>query len=286
MAINHWGDWGISNQPTANKGLVFRPSSCKFTSTFLVYIVHAPHVLYSWYNINITACPTPPVLRHEKWKIVEFLDIIEVHTPLSSSMYHGPLEDYRFPIYNRSYLQYLVPRILKHPRPPLSSDWDKVMISWVYIQMHQRARTRLTWVHQGRGRRGGILALAHFPALLLSQVTDPPRIVQADFTIYSAVRESTSEGEKVWQIFRPKENFGRHTIHLPGHLDYHLIWRLYWSFSTFTMPVEFGKRQVRPHEGTWAMARRTAQLSTVNCLADNFLLQGVEHFSETQVSGW
>ena len=153
------------------------PVASSLQPFWFIYIVHAPHVLYSWYNSNITACPTLPVLRHKKWKIVEFLDIIEVHTPLSSSMYHGPLEDYRFPMYNRSYLQYLVPRILKHPRPPLSSDWDKVMISWVYIQMHQRARTRLTWVHQGRGRRGGILALAHFPALLLSQVTDPPRIV-------------------------------------------------------------------------------------------------------------
>ena len=115
----------------------------------------------------------------------------------------------------------------------------------------QRARTRWLGCTKGGGGEEAFWRWPTFPALLLSQVTDPPRIVQADFTIYSAVRESTSEGEKVWQIFRPKENFGRHTIHLPGHLDYHLIWRLYWSFSTFTMLVGFGKRQIRPHEGTW-----------------------------------
>ena len=141
------------------------PVASSLQPFWFIYIVHAPHVLYSWYNINITACPTLPVLRHEKWEIVEFLDIIEVHTPLSSSIYHGLLEDYRFPIYNRSYLQFQVPRILKHPRPPLSPDWDKVMISWVYIQMHQRARTRLTQVHPvGRGRRGDTLVVAHFLA--------------------------------------------------------------------------------------------------------------------------
>ena len=89
------------------------PVASSLQPFWFIHIVHAPHVLYSWYNSNITACPTLPVLRHKKWKIVEFLDIIEVHTPLSSSIYHGLLEDYRFPIYNRSYLQFQVPRRLR-----------------------------------------------------------------------------------------------------------------------------------------------------------------------------
>ena len=62
------------------------PVASSLQPFWFIYIVHAPHVLYSWYNINVTACPTLPVLRHKKWKIVEFLDIIEVHTPLSSSI--------------------------------------------------------------------------------------------------------------------------------------------------------------------------------------------------------
>ena len=62
------------------------PVASSLQPFWFIHIVHAPHVLYSWYNSNITACPTLPVLRHKKWKIVEFLNIIEVHTPLSSSI--------------------------------------------------------------------------------------------------------------------------------------------------------------------------------------------------------
>ena len=174
--------------------------------------------------------------------------------PLSASiMYYRPLEDHRFPLieFHTSSCKSqgsLAPSLTTESRLSPGDDF-----LGIYLGVPTRAHT-LTWVHQGRGRRGGIFGAGPlFQPLLLAQVTVPPWIVQADFTIYSAVRESTSEGEKVWQIFRPKENFGRHTIHLPGHLDYHLIWRLYWSFSTFTMLVGFGKRQIRPHEGTWAI---------------------------------
>ena len=154
------------------------------------------------------------------------------------------------------------------------------MISRAYILGAQRARTRWPGAPRAGVERRQVGA-GPLSSNLLSQVTDPPRIVQVDFTIYSAVRESTSEGEKVWQIFRPKENFGRHTIHLPGHLDYHLIWRLYWSFSTFTVLVEFGKRQVRPHEGTWCNDWKDGpNFPKVSCLANKFFTARCKHIKE------
>ena len=97
--------------------------------------------------------------------------------PLSASiMYYRPLEDSRFPLieFHTSSCKSqgsLAPSLTAESRLSLGDDFLGIYLG------AQRARTRLTWVHQGRGRRGGILALAHFPALLLSQVTDPPRIV-------------------------------------------------------------------------------------------------------------
>ena len=93
------------------------------------------------------------------------------------------------------------------------------------------------------------------------------------------VRESTSEGEKVTDV-PPQGKFWPPTpFTCPCPLDYHLICRLYWSFSTFTVLVEFGKRQVRPHEGTWCNDWKDGpNFPKVSCLANNFLLQGVEHF--------
>ena len=97
-------------------------------------------------------------------------------------------------------------------------------------------------------------------------------------------RNLLSRREKVTDVSRPKGKLAAHhqTTHAPSSLPFlpHLLKFLYVYNA-----CGIWKRQGRPHEGTRAMARRTAQLSTVNCLADNFLLQGVEHFSETQVSG-
>ena len=146
-------------------------------------------------------------------------------------MYYRLLEDHRFPLieFHTSSCKSqgsLAPSLTTESRLSPGDDF-----LGIYLGAPTRAHT-LTRMHQGRGRRGGTFGAGPlFQPLLLSQVTVPPSIVQADFTIYSAVRESTSEGEKVWQIFRPKENFGRHTIHLPGHLDYHLICRLYMGVS-------------------------------------------------------
>ena len=167
-------------------------------------------------------------------------------------MYYRPLEDSRFPLieFHTSSCKSqgsLAPSLTAKSRLSLGDDFLGIYLG------AQRARTRWLGCTKGGVGEEAFWRWPTFPALLLSQVTDPPRIVQADFTIYSAVRESTSEGEKVWQIFRPMENFGRPTILLPGHLDYNLLWRLYWNFYTFTMLVGFGKRQIRPHEGTWAI---------------------------------
>ena len=143
--------------------------------------------------------------------------------------------------------------------------------------MHN-ARAHVDLVHPGRGWRGGKLALAHFPANLLSQVTDPPRIVKADFTIYSAVRKSTSWERK----FDKSSAHGKfwpshHSPARPPRLS--PLWRLYWNFNTFTMLVGFWKRQIRPHTRTPEQSsRRTAKLSNVSCLENNLVLLGVVHY--------
>ena len=85
-----------------------------------------------------------------------------------------------------------------------------------------------------------------FQPLLLSQVTDPPKIVKADFTMLSenprAGRESfdkSSAHGKFWP--------SHHSPARPPRLS--PLWRLYWNFNTFTMLVRFWKRQIRPQQG-------------------------------------
>ena len=143
--------------------------------------------------------------------------------------------------------------------------------------MHN-ARAHVDLVHPGRGWRGGKLALAHFPANLLSQVTDPPRIVNADFTIYSAVRKSTS-----WE--RKFDKSSAHGKFWPSHHSPARPPRLSPSLAPI---LEF--LYIYDACGIWKTTDKATQghlsnhlegrpkLSKVSCLVNNLLLLGVEHF--------
>ena len=92
---------------------------------------------------------------------------------------------------------------------------------------------------------------------LLSQVTDPPKIVKADFTMLS---ENPRAGRESLTNLPPMENFGRPTILLPGHLDYHLSGAYIGISIHLRCLWDFGKRQIRPHTRTPEQSsRRTAQ---------------------------
>ena len=165
--------------------------------------------------------------------------------PLSTSiMYYRPQK-----IIGLHYLDSIPPvASLKDPQPSLTAESQLSLgndFSGIYFRCTTRALT-LTWCTQGGVDRRQVGA-GPLSSNLLSQVTDPPKIVKADFTMLSEIHEL---GEKVLTNLPPMENFGRPTILLPGHLDYHLLWRLYWNFYTFTMLVGFGKRQIRPHKDT------------------------------------
>ena len=176
-------------------------------------------------------------------------------------------------MYNRSYLQYLVPRILKHPRPPLSSDWDKVMISWVYIQMHQRARTRLTWVHQGRGRRGGILALAHLSSTPPLPGHRPSQNSSGGFHNLQCCQRKFDRSSAPRKILAatPFTCQATSIITLSGaYIGVSLHLRCLWDLEN----DRWGHKKA-PDAMIW---KDGPNFPKVSCLANNFLLQDVEHF--------
>ena len=101
---------------------------------------------------------------------------------------------------------------------------------------------------------------------------------------HNAVRKSTSWERKLTNL-PPMENFGRPTILLPGHLDYHLSGAYIGISIHLRCLWDFGKRQIRPHTRTPEQSsRRTAKLSKVSCLGNNLLLLGVVHYFKEWVS--
>ena len=166
---------------------------------------------------------------------------------------------------------------LKDPQPSLTAESQLSLgndFSGIYFRCTTRALT-LTWCTQGGVDRRQVGA-GPLSSNLLSQVTDPPKIVKADFTMLSenprAGRESfdkSSAHGKFWP--------SHHSPARPPRLS--PLWRLYWNFNTFTMLVGFWKRQIRPHTRTPEQSsRRTAKLSNVSCLENNLVLLGVVHY--------
>ena len=164
--------------------------------------------------------------------------------PLSTSiMYYRPQK-----IIGLHYLD-SIPLVasLKDPQPSLTAESQLSLgndFSGIYFRCTTRALT-LTWCTQGGVDRRQVGA-GPLSSNLLSQVTDPPKIVKADFTMLSenprAGRESfdkSSAHGKFWP--------SHHSPARPPRLS--PLWRLYWNFNTFTMLVRFWKRQIRPQQG-------------------------------------
>ena len=195
------------------------------------------------------------------------------HTTIPKYYVLQTLGDYRSPI-----LGFHTPSTsLKDPQPSLTAESQLSLgndFSGIYFRCTTRALT-LTWCTQGGVDRRQVGA-GPLSSNLLSQVTDPPKIVKADFTMLSenprAGRESfdkSSAHGKFWP--------SHHSPARPPRLS--PLWRLYWNFNTFTMLVGFWKRQIRPHTRTPEQSsRRTAKLSKVSCLENNLVLLGVVHY--------
>ena len=195
------------------------------------------------------------------------------HTTIPKYYVLQTLGDYRSPI-----LGFHTPSTsLKDPQPSLTAESQLSLgndFSGIYFRCTTRALT-LTWCTQGGVDRRQVGA-GPLSSNLLSQVTDPPKIVKADFTMLSenprAGRESfdkSSAHGKFWP--------SHHSPARPPRLS--PLWRLYWNFNTFTMLVGFWKRQIRPHTRTPEQSsRRTAKLSNVSCLENNLVLLGVVHY--------
>ena len=195
------------------------------------------------------------------------------HTTIPKYYVLQTLGDYRSPL-----LGFHTPSTsLKDPQPSLTAESQLSLgndFSGIYFRCTTRALT-LTWCTQGGVDRRQVGA-GPLSSNLLSQVTDPPKIVKADFTMLSenprAGRESfdkSSAHGKFWP--------SHHSPARPPRLS--PLWRLYWNFNTFTMLVGFWKRQIRPHTRTPEQSsRRTAKLSKVSCLENNLVLLGVVHY--------
>ena len=152
--------------------------------------------------------------------------------------------------------------------------------SGIYFGCTTRAHT-LTQCTQG-GDGGRQVSAGPLSSNLLSQVTDPPKIVKADFTMLS---ENPRAGRESLTNLPPMENFGRPTILLPGHLDYHLSGAYIGISIHLRCLWDFGNRQIRPLTRTPEQSsRRTTKLSKVSCLGNNLLLLGVVHYFKEWVS--
>ena len=193
-------------------------------------------------------------------------------------MYHRLLEDHRFPRieFHTSSLKSqgsLAPSLTTESRLSPGDDFLGIYLG------AQRARTR--WL--GAPRAG--VERRHFGAGPLSSTPPlpghrPSQNSPGGFHNLQCCQRIHERGRESLTDVPPKGKFWPPTpFTCPCPNDYHLICRLYWSFSTFTVLVEFGKRQVRPHEGTWCNDWKDGpNFPKVSCLANNFLLQGVEHF--------
>ena len=148
-------------------------------------------------------------------------------------MYHGLMEDYRSPRYNRiSYLHFQVPRILS----TLTHHWASTKTRWWFLGYIFRCTNARAHVDpgapsgEGEERRhfGGGPLSSHS---LLSQVNDLSLNSSGGFHNPTVLfREIHQLRRESWWAFCPKRNFCRPTINPPTHPHYCLFCRIYWNF--------------------------------------------------------
>ena len=149
------------------------------------------------------------------------------------------------------------------------------MISWAYILGAQRARTR--WPGAPRaGMERRQVGAGPLSSNLLSQVTDPPKIVKADFTMLS---ENPRAGRESLTNLPPHGKFwpSHHSPARPPRLSPSLapileVLYIYDACGIWKTTDKATQGHLSNHlEGR-------PKLSKVSCLANNLLLLGVEHF--------
>ena len=139
-----------------------------------------------------------------------------------------------------------------YSHPPLSQLIQIVVSRAFYSKCIERVHTSRLVALGGEGREEVTCGAWHTSSTTpcSSQVTVSHLDICGGFSRPNGtVRESTTRERKLTDIPAPRKIWPPTPFTCPCPLDYRLICRLYWSFSTFTVLVEFGKRQVRPHEG-------------------------------------
>ena len=193
--------------------------------------------------------------------------------PLSTSiMYYRPQK-----IIGLHYLD-SIPLVasLKDPQPSLTAE-SQLSLGNDFLGIYFRCTTRahtLTWCTQGGVDRRQVGA-GPLSSNLLSQVTDPPKIVKADFTMLSenprAGRESfdkSSAHGKFWPSHHSPARPPRLSPSLAPILEFLYI---YDACGIWKTPDKATQGHLSNHlEGR-------PKLSKVSCLVNNLLLLGVEH---------
>ena len=193
--------------------------------------------------------------------------------PLSTSiMYYRPQK-----IIGLHYLDSIPPvASLKDPQPSLTAESQLSLgndFSGIYFRCTTRALT-LTWCTQGGVDRRQVGA-GPLSSNLLSQVTDPPKIVKADFTMLSenprAGRESfdkSSAHGKFWPSHHSPARPPRLSPSLAPILEFLYIYDACGIWKTTD-------KATQGHLSNHLEGR--PKLSKVSCLVNNLLLLGVEH---------
>ena len=175
-------------------------------------------------------------------------------------------EDHRSFISKFPYLILKSQRILFYSHPPLSQLIQIVVSRAFYSKCIERVHTSRLVALGGEGREevtcGAWHTFQHHSLFLSGHGLSPRYLWWFSRPDGACQRNLLSRREKVTDVSRPK---GRLAAPPPIHPRTLII-----AFSAASIEVflrlqclwDLEKRQGRPHEGTRAMARRTAQLST------------------------
>ena len=194
------------------------------------------------------------------------------HTTIPKYYVLQTLGDYRSPL-----LGFHTPSTsLKDPQPSLTAESQLSLgndFSGIYFRCTTRALT-LTWCTQGGVDRRQVGA-GPLSSNLLSQVTDPPKIVKADFTMLSenprAGRESLTNlppHGKFWPSHHSPARPPRLSPSLAPILEFLYIYDACGIWKTTD-------KATQGHLSNHLEGR--PKLSKVSCLVNNLLLLGVEH---------